>query len=115
VIDASEDEYGNLRLSLGDYLEDPRLLVLDLFKIFAIFDNLLAFVFRRFEQFREREPLPRYVRAIVLHNISQNETVPGLFGTRSVSKLVIINAVVSISTDSFNNRVCKDIEPGCHP
>jgi hypothetical protein len=45
MIDASEDEYGNLRLSLGDYLEGPGLLVFELYKRFVIFDNLLAFAF----------------------------------------------------------------------
>jgi hypothetical protein len=38
-----------LRLTFGDYFEGPGLLVLELYEIFVILDNLVAFVLGRLE------------------------------------------------------------------
>lgn len=73
---------------LGDDLERPALLVLELDQVLVVLDHFVALIFGFFEQLGKREPLAGHLVAVV-----------------GVDELVIVDAVTRVPLDTLDCRL----------
>lgn len=73
---------------LGDQLEGPALLVLELDEVAVVLDHLVPFVLGRVEQLGQREPLARHLVPVV-----------------GVDELVVVHAVGRVAFDAVDGRL----------